>query len=238
MDGNRRFSVEKGLSKEKGYSLGMKQFLNFIKYQIKYKIFETSYYALSTENLKNRKKDELKIIYALIQNFSKDESIGNLFKESKVKIEIKGDIKELEEKEAYLPETEKLLISSLKEKFDGWNDEIGNDFKYKVNICLNYGGQREILHSFKEIYKKIESGDLKIDDITESTIKENIYFSDSTSPEILVRPGDAPRLSGFMLWDSAYSEIYLTKKYWPELNEEDFVKILEFFDGQNRNFGK
>ncbi len=238
MDGNRRFASKNGFSKEKAYSVGMQQLIKFIKYQIKYGIFETTYYALSTENLKNRGKEELKIIYLLIKNFSNDESIENFFKENKIKIEIKGDIEEIEEKEKNLPIEDKLLISTLKNKFDSWNKEVETSFKFKVNICLNYGGHREILHSFKEIYKKIESGNLKIKDITEKTIKENIYFNDSIAPEILVRPGNAPRLSGFMLWDSQYSEIYLTKKYWPELIENDFIDILNFFDNQNRNFGK
>lgn len=238
MDGNRRFAVKNNLEKIDGYKKGIEQFLNFIKYQIKYNIYETSYYALSTENLKNRKKDELNVIYTLINTFFKDKNSEEFFIKNKIKIELKGDLEELENLEKSISIKEKISIKYLKDKLNQLNLRNKNDYKFKVNLCLNYGGQREILHSFKQIYKLIEQKKININQITEQTIKENIYFNNSPSPQILVRPGDAPRLSGFMLWDSTYSEIYLTKKFWPELTENDFLDILDFFKNQKRNFGK
>lgn len=237
MDGNRRYSDKNGLSKQEGYKSGMMQFLNFVKYQIKYNLPETSFFALSNDNFHKRPVDEKKVLANLIKYFSQDQTIWDFFFENKVLVEIKGNLKEVEEKEFRISEEDGFFISKLKKKLEKHNQDIG-EYKYKTNIALNYDGQGEILHSFQEILKKIKQGQLDENEITLETIKKNIYFSNSNPPEIIVRPGDAPRLSGFMLWDSEYSEIYFTKKFWPELDEEDFRQILEWYENIKRNFGK
>lgn len=238
MDGNRRYAVKNSLEKKVGYKLGMEQFLNFVKYQVKHNIYETSYYALSTENLKNRDSKELKIIGEIISNFFKEgEDIEKFFEENKIKIEIKGDINELKKKESLFSFNENKFITKLNDRFEKYNLKL-NEIKFKVNICMNYGGQREIVDSFKKIIDQIEKNEIKKEDVNEDLIKKNIYFNSSPAPEIIVRPGDAPRISGFLLWDSQYSEIYLTKKFWPELDENDFLEIIEWYKKLKRNFGK
>lgn len=239
MDGNRRYAKKNNLTKKEGYNAGMNQFLNFVKYQIKYEIFETSFWALSTENWKKRGKNDLTPLYDLMNNFFVEgDEIETFFFENKIKIETKGDLKEFEDKQNSLLSSQRKLFLGIKERLYKYNLKLGENFDFKVNICLNYGGNREILDAFKSILNKVENGELKKEEITEKTIKQNIYYNDSPAPEIIVRPGDAPRLSGFMSWDSAYSEIFFSKKLWPELDEKDFVSILEWFDGVLRNFGK
>lgn len=237
MDGNRRYSVENGLKKSDGYKLGLNQFINFVKYQIKYGIFETSFFALSTDNYEKRGILEKKILYSLIKSFYEDKSLEEFFKLNKIQINIKGDLEEIKLNEKNLPKSERMFINELIDKFENWNKKLTR-IKFKVNICLNYDGQREIVYAIQNICEKIVKGDIDVSDINEDIIKQNIYFNDSFAPEIIVRPGDAPRLSGFMLWDSKYSEIYLTKKLWPALTEEDFVEILDWYSRIKRNFGK
>jgi len=163
--------------------------------------------------------------------------LEEFFKSNNIQVLIKGDIDQIKKKEKVLPESRRMFINELSEKFEGWNQEL-EEIKFKVNICLNYDGQREIVNATKKICEKFVKGDINVADINEDVIKQNIYFSDSPAPEIIVRPGDAPRLSGFMLWDSKYSEIYLTKKLWPALTEEDFVEIIDWYSRIKRNFGK
>ncbi len=235
MDGNRRYSKKNNLTKKEGYSAGMEQFFNFVKYQVKHNIYETSYFALSTDNYDKRGED-LKPIGILIRNFFKQDKFENYFFENKIKIDLKGDLDDLEEKERV--GGKKLFFKDMKRRFEKYNNRLGEDFKYRVNIAINYDGQREILQSFKKILNKIKHGEIEESKICENEIKRNLSFCDSKAPNIIVRPGDVPRIPGFMLWDSKYSEIYLTKKLWPELTEEDFKEILVWYENIQRNFGK
>lgn len=230
MDGNRRYSEKVQIAKEDGYKAGLEQFIKFVKYQIKYEIKETSYFALSSDNLEKRESTELLILKKLLETFTKNSEIKELFLENKIQIKMKGNYDE------NIPRIKEFGISKLKKEFENWNNQNENH-KFIVNIAINYDGQKEIAHAFKKIYNKIQNKELSINDINEKTIKENIWFNGQI-PQIIVRPGDAPRLSGFMLWDSEYSEIYLTKKLWPELDENDYLNIIDFFKTQKRNFGK
>jgi len=235
MDGNRRYSKKNEISKKEGYKAGMEQFLNFVKYQVKYEIYETSFFALSVDNYDKREED-LKPIGELIRSFFVNDEFEKYFIENKIKICLKGDLEDIERKDKLRGKS--IFFGELKKRFDKYNLKIGDDFKFRVNIAINYDGHREIVQSFKDILKKIKNGQLNEEDICENTIKKNINFYDSVAPQIIVRPGDAPRTSGFMLWDSKYSEIYLTKKLWPELNEEDFIEIINWYKNIQRNFGK
>lgn len=236
MDGNRRYAKKNGLSLQEGYKRGMEKFIHFVTLQVKYGIKETSFYALSKDNYEKRSIEELEEIFRLIQFFAGNKEIDQFFKENKIKVEIVGEISAMEKKEKKAPiGGRKQLIESLRKKYDMHNQIIGKE-KFKVNIALNYDGQAEIVHAFKEISKKIASGELKENKITEKTIKEHIFFNGKEA-DVIVRSGNAPRLSGFMLWDSKYSEIYLTNKLWPELDETDFLRIIEWFNGIKRNFG-
>lgn len=236
MDGNRRYAKKQKLLISKGYKDGMKRFLDFLSYQVKYNIYETSFFALSCDNYEKRPDDEKSTLYKLIDYFTKDKSIEDFIISNKFRVEIKGDIDRMIERERSINKDKGTFIENLLEKVNEWNQK-NPDFKFVANIALNYDGQNEIVHSFKKIFEKVKSGEINAEDVDEKIIKENLWFS-GHEPEIIVRPGDAPRLSGFVLWDSKYSEIYLTHKLWPELDESDFVKILDWYKGIKRNFGK
>ncbi len=238
MDGNRRYSKKNNISLSEGYKKGMDTFLKFVSYQIKYNIYESSFFALSGENVKERKKDELIPIYELLKKFYTNKDLDDFFIKNKIKLSIKGNLNSLENQLFKLKIIEnKKFINSLKEKLIFFEKNIDKE-EYRVNICINYSGQSEILHAFNEILTKINKKELNPNKINENTIKSHIWFNDSKAPEIIVRPGNSPRISGFMLWDSAYSELFFTKKLWPELDESDFVSILNWFKNLERNFGK
>lgn len=239
MDGNRRYGEKQNIPIDMAYKKGMEKFLEMVSFQVKYNIKETSYYALSNDNYKKRPEEELKTIFKIMKNFSEDLRIENFIKENKIKLNLIGDIENLEKesKKKYLPKEEKNLFSNLKKKFNDWYEEIDKKEEYIVNIALKYDGQSEIINACKKICEKVLSKELNINKINEEIFKKEMWFRDSPA-DIIVRPGDAPRLSGFMLWDSQYSEIYFTKKLWPELDEADFVTIIEWFKGIKRNFGK
>lgn len=235
MDGNRRYAKKENITLKNGYHLGMKKFLEFVKYQIKYKIKTTSYFALSSENYLKRPLEEKEILFDLVKFFSNDTENEKFFISNSIQINLKGNISEIKQKEKII-NFGKSFIDELEETIQNWNSQIKNP-KYFVNIALNYSGQKEIIYSFNEILKQIENGNLNKNLVDEKIIKKYLWFNQK-EPEIIVRPGNAPRLSGFMLWDSQYSEIYFTSKLWPEMTEEDFKTILDWYSNIQRNFGK
>lgn len=237
MDGNRRYAEKQNISLKKAYSIGMSKFLEFVSLQVKYKIKETSFYALSNDNYKKRAKDELETIFNLMKDFTSNRDIETFIKDNKIKLNLVGDIDALEKETNKAGISDKKLVTSLKQRFKDWYDEINNKEDYVVNIALKYDGQSEIVHACKEICRKVSEGELNSNKIDEKTIKSNMWFNGAPA-DVIVRPGDAPRLSGFMLWDSKYSEIFLTKKLWPELDESDLTYIFEWYKGIARNFGK
>lgn len=236
MDGNRRYAKKQQISKKEGYKKGMEKFLEFISFQVKYGVKETSFFALSNDNYLKRSNEELDSIFNLIEWFSNNEDIETFFLDNKVKLNLIGDIDYVEKNETKRNPVKKSIIKKLKKKALDWNTKIGEN-KFTVNLAINYDGQLEIVTSVKKIFQKISSGEITLKQVNENLIKDNMWFN-SEPAQIIVRPGDAPRLSGFMLWDSKYSEIYLTKKLWPELDEADFVGILDWYKNIQRNFGK
>lgn len=253
MDGNRRFAKKNNLPLKEGYEEGMLQFYKVVKWQVQQNIHTTTFFALSLDNSKKRKKEELQTIKSVITKLLENPKFEKFCFEHSIKIQIKGryfqnnkvneeilklDSKEINKKELFeMKKNEEELIRNVEKKVTQLNSSI-QEPNFIVNIALFYDGQDEIAAACQKISKLVLNKELSIQDITPEIIKKHLYLNDSNSPEIIVRTGAAPRLSGFMLFDSAYSELYLTEKMWPELNEESLNGILEWFDSQNRNFGK
>ncbi|MCH8520217.1 MAG: undecaprenyl diphosphate synthase family protein [Nanoarchaeota archaeon] len=138
-------------------------------------------------------------------------------------------------------ESENDLLQSVEKKIIEFEEKLFKKFekpKYYVNIALFYDGVDEIITTTQRIAKKVKEEDLNIEEINSELFVQESYFSNTPPPQVIVRTGDAPRISGFMLFLSAYSELYLTKKLWPELNVEDLNKIINWFTSIQRNFGK
>jgi len=237
MDGNRRYGKKQLISLDEAYKKGMEKFLEMVSLQVKYGIKETSFYGLSHDNYEKRPLKELKILFKLIKFFSSNEQIQDFFNEYNIKTNIIGDLKALDRTKKGREFGDKKMLKDALKEIEDRNSKI-DKVKFVVNIAINYDGQTEIVSALKKISKKITSGEIKENNINEKMIKEHIWFSESKPADVIVRTGNSPRLSGFMLWDCEYSEIYLSNKLWPEFSEVDFINVMTWYKDQKRNFGK
>ena len=213
MDGNGRWGISKKKSRNFGHKQGLKTVEKIIKASLKNKIRYLTLYAFSTENWK-RPKTEINYLFSLLNNFLSNK-IKELNKE-KIKFNVIG-------KKRFNSKLNKLLNYS--EKLTSKNKKL------QINLALNYGSKSEIVNSLNSIKKK----NIKIN---EKNIAKNLYTRNIPDPDILIRTGNTKRLSNFLLWQLAYSEIYFEKKLWPDFNEKDYNKILDKFKKVKRNFGK
>ena len=213
MDGNGRWGLKKKKSRNSGHKAGLNTVENIIKHTIKNKIKFLTLYAFSTENWKRPQK-EISFLFNLLQNFLKKKT--NKLNKNGIKLKIIGD------KNNFSKKLKKSLINSEK--------ITKNNKKLQINLALNYGAKNEILNAISLIKKKKIS-------FTENNINKNLYTNDSPNPDILIRTGNTKRLSNFLLWQIAYTEIFFEKKLWPEFSTQDYNKILEKFKQLKRNFG-
>ncbi len=213
MDGNGRWGLKKKKSRNSGHKAGLNTVENIIKHTIKNKIKFLTLYAFSTENWKRPQK-EISFLFNLLQNFLKKKT--NKLNKNGIKLKIIGD------KNNFSKKLKKSLINSEK--------ITKNNKKLQINLALNYGAKNEILNAISLIKKKKIS-------FTENNINKNLYTNDSPNPDILIRTGNTKRLSNFLLWQIAYTEIFFEKKWWPEFSTQDYNRILEKFKQLKRNFG-
>ncbi len=213
MDGNGRWGIKHKNSRNHGHRAGLNVVENIIKESIEQNIDFLTLYTFSTENWKRPKK-EINFLFNLLSNFL-TKKINKLIKK-KIKIKFIGEIDKL-------PLKLKNLIK-LTEKKTSKKSQI------QINIALNYGSKIEIVNTLKKINSKnIE--------INEKNIEKNLYTSKIPNPDILIRTGKTQRLSNFLLWQLAYTEIFFEKKLWPDFNINDFRKIIKNFKTLKRNFG-
>ena len=213
MDGNGRWGIRKGKSRNFGHKQGLKTVEKIIKETLKKKIKYLTLYAFSTENWK-RPKNEINYLFSLLNNFLSNK-IKELNKE-KIKFYVIG-------KKKFNKKLNRLLNYS--EKLTSKNKRL------QINLALNYGSKSEIISAMNYIKKK----KLRVN---EKNVTKNLYTVNIPDPDILIRTGNKKRLSNFLLWQLAYSEIFFEKKLWPDFNERDYNKILNLFKKIKRNFGR
>tara|TARA_Y100000590_G_scaffold306003_1_gene345177 strand:+ start:55 stop:699 length:645 start_codon:yes stop_codon:yes gene_type:complete len=212
MDGNGRWGIKHKKSRNLGHKEGLKTVEKIIKVSIKNKIKYLTLYAFSTENWKRPKK-EINFLFNLLENFLLNK-ISDLNKQN-IKLKIIG-------KKKFSKKLIKLLISSEK--------KTSQNKRLQINLALNYGSKNEIINALNEIKKKKAN-------VNEVNISNNLFTKNIPDPDLLIRTGNTKRLSNFLLWQLAYSEIYFEKKLWPDFNENDYNKILSNFKKIKRNFG-
>ena len=212
MDGNGRWGIKYKNSRNDGHKAGLKVVEKIIKESIKQKIQYLTLYAFSTENW-NRPKKEIEYLFKLLENFL-TKKIDNLNKKN-IKLNIIGN-------KFFSKKLNKLLISS--EKITSKNTSL------QINLALNYGSKSEILNAIKKINRNN-------DNVNEKSFQKYLQTKDIPDPEILIRTGDTKRLSNFLLWQLAYTEIFFEKKLWPDFNEKDYIRIINKFKKIKRNFG-
>ena len=212
MDGNGRWGLKYKNSRNAGHRAGLNTVEKIIKETIKNNIKFLTLYAFSTENWKRPKK-EINFLFNLLENFLK-EKIEDLNKK-KIKLKIIG-------KKNFSIKLNNLL--TLSEKKTSKNKRL------QINLALNYGSKAELINSFKELVRNKEL-------INEKNINKYLETRDTPDPDILIRTGNTKRLSNFLLWQMAYSEIFFEEKLWPDFNEKDYFKIIKKYKSIKRNFG-
>ncbi len=212
MDGNGRWGIIKKKSRNYGHQQGLKTVEKIILETLKKKIRFLTLFAFSTENWK-RPKSEIKFLFSLLENFLLKKITE--FHKQKIKLSVIG-------KKNFSKKLNNLLKKS--EKLTSKNNKL------QINLALNYGSKSEIVNTFNIIKKK----GLKI---SEKAISNNLYTAKIPDPDILIRTGNTNRLSNFLLWQLAYSEIFFEKKLWPDFNKEDYNRIINCYKKIKRNFG-
>ena len=213
MDGNGRWGLKYRNSRNLGHKEGLKTVEKIIKSSIKKKIKFLTLYAFSTENWKRPKK-EINYLFNLLENFLINK-LDDIHKQN-IKIKILGYKKFSKKLNNLLNFAEKKTIKNS---------------KLQINLALNYGSKLEIINAFK----KIKISKIKIN---EKNLEKYLQTKNIPNPDVLIRTGNTKRLSNFLLWQLAYSEIFFEKKLWPSFNEKDYNKIITEYKNIKRNFGK
>ena len=209
MDGNGRWGRKKNKSRNFGHLKGVDTLKKIVNSSIKLKIPIVTFYVFSSENWK-RPKTEISFLFKLIKQYFSQE-IENVLSQG-IRINIFGDEKKLP---LYLKKILKKIIKVTKK-----------NKKIIVNLAINYGSKQEILNSAK-----------KTKNINFKNFEKNLYTQNMPDPDILIRTGGHKRLSNFMLWQLAYSELFFLDKLWPDFNQKDLKNILKSFKKSKRNFG-
>jgi len=213
MDGNGRWGIKHKNSRNAGHREGLNTVESIINECLKINIKYLTLYTFSTENWKRPKK-EINFLFNLLENFLTNK-IDNLLKKN-IKLKFIGEINKL-------PIRLRKIIKNSELK-------TSKNSSLQVNVALNYGSKSELINSIKNIRKK------KIK-VNEKNIDNNLFTKNIIDPDILIRTGNTQRLSNFMLWQLAYTEIFFEKKLWPDFKSNDFKKILNKFKSIKRNFG-
>ena len=213
MDGNGRWGLKKRNSRNYGHQQGLKAIEKIVDYSIKRKIFYLTLFTFSSENWK-RPKNEVNFLFKLLVNYFKKNL--NKVVTNGIKVKIIGD--------------RSRLTKNLKSIIKLAENKTKQNKKISVQLALNYGSKDEIINSLRVINKKKQK-------INHKNFEHNLHTYGFPDPDILIRTGGQKRLSNFLLWQLAYTEIFFVNKLWPDFNESDFNKIVKKYYKIKRNFG-
>jgi undecaprenyl diphosphate synthase len=213
MDGNGRWGIMNKGSRNKGHRAGLQTIENIIEESLKQKINHLTLYTFSTENWKRPKK-EIIFLFKMLEKFLLTKTTSLI--KNGIRLVVLGN------KKKFSLKLLKVINKSEKKTL--------HNKKLQINLALNYGSKEEIIKACKILIKKDKL-------ITEKNIEKSLYTKNIPNPDLLIRTGNTNRLSNFLLWQIAYTEIFFIKKLWPEFNVNDFRKILNKFRLLKRNFG-
>ncbi|SFL14508.1 isoprenyl transferase [Halanaerobium salsuginis] len=220
MDGNGRWAQQKQLPRREGHKAGVKTLKKIVKYAAQIELKMLTVYAFSTENWK-RPQAEVSFLLALMRRTLQEE-VSDLLANN-VKVNFVGRKNALTKK--LIDEIEEIEAKSSS------NDGL------TLNIAFNYGGRAEIIDAVKQISADSQAGKISAEQIDEITFAKYLYNSDLKEVELMIRTGGDQRLSNFLLWQSAYAELYFTEKFWPDFTENDFNQAIIDFRARERRFG-
>ena len=220
MDGNRRWARKRNIDYRLGHKEGAKTLEKIVRYAKKVGIKYITVYAFSTENWK-RTSEEVSAVMLLLKTYLDD--YGKRADTENIKVKVLGDIL------ALTPGLQK----SIKKCEEKTKDNDGIYF----SICINYGGRDEIVHAVKKIAQDVKDGKIGIDDINEKLMNNYLYTKEIPDPDLIIRTSGELRTSGFLTWQSVYSEYLFMDKYWPDFSEDDIDFAIKEYQKRNRKFG-
>lgn len=223
MDGNRRFARQLGLETDDGHEMGKEKLEEMLNWCTEIGIKILTVYAFSRENLK-RDNEEVEHLMNLFENNFKKAAEDKRVHKNKIRIQAIGALD-------ILPENVRESIRYAEEKTKDYDD-------YYFNIAVAYGGREEIIQAIKKIAKDVKEGELDIENIDEKTFNKNLYTSDFPDPDLILRTSGEERISNFLLWQLAYSELYFTDIYWPGFRKIDFLRAIRSYQNRQRRFGE
>ena len=223
MDGNRRYSKLQGnMDVVKGHEIGVDTLEKVLDWSIELGIEIITAYAFSTENF-NRPEHEVEgLMNLFVVNFKRLVNHEKIHK-NEVKVKVVG-------RTEFLPESVREAISEAEEATAHYNKRL-------FNIAIGYDGRLEIIDSFKKIIQDVQDGKITIDDVDEELVSKNLYTAGLDDPNLIIRTSGEERLSGFLLWQSSYSELYFCETLWPELRKVDFIRAIRSYQERDRRFG-
>lgn len=215
MDGNGRWATKLGMPRTYGHKMGVSAIERVVDACLEFKIKVVSFFVFSTENW-SRPKEEIDYIFGLAKDFF-NQNNNNKYDDKNIKVVVSGNTDRLD--------------SEIREIIDKTIEKTKNNDGLIVNFAINYGGRDEIVMACNKLIKKGKEA-------TKEDFANELYTSALPDPDIVVRTSGEVRISNFMLYQMAYSELFFPKKYWPDFDKKDVVKILEQYQNRNRRFGK
>ena len=221
MDGNRRWAKKRMLPSAAGHKKGVEALRSTLKACAKFGIKYLTVYAFSTENWK-RDKEEVEFLMSLLAKTIVNEVPE--FIDNDIKLTFIGD--------------RKSLSKEIVDVLEFGEKETAHCKTLNLQIAFNYGARMEITNALKEISLKVKNGEISADEITEDLISQNLYTFNIPDPDLLIRTGGEQRISNYLLWQCAYTEIYITDIFWPEFDEKALAGAILEFNSRQRRFGK
>jgi len=223
MDGNRRFATSFGLNPKAGHLFGRDKIEEVLDWCFELKIPNLTVYAFSTENF-HRETDEVATLMKLCKNELQKASKDSRIHKNKVKIRVLGHLDSLP---GDIAESAKYVMNETKD-YDS----------YSFNVALAYGGREEIIQAIQKIADDVKKGKLEIEDIKEPLVSKYLYTNGIPDPDLILRTSGEERISNFLLWQLAYSELYFSDVYWPAFQKRDFLKAIQTCQQRQRRYGK
>ena len=223
MDGNRRFAWRSNLAAGLGHRIGKEKLERVLDWVLELKIPWFTVYALSTENL-NRPKDELAVLFDLYVEGLRDIADDERIHANNVRVNIIG--------------RRELLPKRVNEAIDYAESKTADHDDFVFTVCLAYGSREEMITAIQTIAKDYAAGDISLDDIDQEAVSKRLYTADMPDPDLVIRTSGEERISNFLLWQMAYSELYFTDVFWPSFAKKDLLKAIRTYQERGRRYGE
>jgi len=223
MDGNRRYALYQGLGPEEGHKMGGDKLEDVVRWCHEVGIEGLTVFAFSTDNF-SRPEEEVNHLMDMFEKDLKKIAEDKRTHENEVRVRVIGDI-------GKLPDHVAKAASEVMEATKKYT-------KHYFNIAIGYGGREEIVEAVKSIARAVKNGEMEPDDIKKDVISSYLYTSDVPDPDLILRTSGEERISNFLLWQLAYSELYFSDIYWPALRKTDFLEVIQSYQRRQRRYGK